>query len=141
MKNSIRITLAVVLFLLGLWGYNARRPRALTDCFPEGTWESVSVADFVPEPGEAGDVFDLAMTPEEVREAMAGVTVFHRGKFNGWGCANLTLRIRIGEKTMTAEIGEDGCVAIADLLDLSGSRTYWCAKDGRLYEALSDVSA
>lgn len=72
-----------------------------------------------------------------MREAMEAVTVFHRGQFSGWGCANVTLQIRVGEQTFTAEIGEDGCIATADLADPDGSRKYWCARDGELFKILT----
>lgn len=59
MKNSLRITLAVVLIALGLWGYSRNMPRPLTDCFPEGEWDSVWISDFVSVPGEAGEPIAL----------------------------------------------------------------------------------
>lgn len=136
MKKYTSIILAAVLILLGILTYRSNRPRALSQCFPEGTWESASVQSFAPVPGETGEVFTLSVTPEELQKAAQEVTVFRRPKINSWTCGNVSLHIQIGEKTMLAEIGEDGSIAICDAADLD-SWTYWRAPDGKLYQMIT----
>lgn len=137
MKKYLNIILAAALILLGILGYRSNRPRPLSECFPEGAWETVSVTCFAPEPGETGEAFALSVTPEELQQAMGEVAVFHRDQIDSWSCGNVSLRIQMGDRVILTEIGEDGSVAICDAESL-GDWSCWRALDGNLYQMITE---
>ncbi|MDO5399356.1 MAG: hypothetical protein Q4F17_00055 [Eubacteriales bacterium] len=135
MKKSVNIILACLLILLGIVSYRSSRPRALDQCFPQGPWESVAVRSFSPVAGETVSGYALDMSARELREAMAGVTVFRGQKAEGRTGPSISLEIAVGGQQMLAEIGEDGTVALCD----SQARwTWWRALDGKLYQRLTE---
>lgn len=124
MRNSIRNIFAVVLILLGIVTYRHDRPRTLTECFPEGIWESCSSREI-----------QMDMTPEQLKGELADIIVFRRGKFSGFDCASVSVHIRVEGVTYLAEIGEDGSIAIARQDDRD--KTYWQDVDGEAFRLLT----
>lgn len=135
MKKYLHIPIAILLIAVGVWGCTLHRSRPLITCFPTDDWTAVSGSHMLPGEGSDGE---LTITPEELKEAIASVSVRPRSEFSGWSCETVFMHLAAEGKTLSAEIGADGCITIAQLSDLEGTRTYWRAEDGALYESLLD---
>lgn len=133
MRKYLHIPIALLLIAIGIWGCTLHRSRPLITCFPTDDWTAVSGSYM--QPGESKSV-SLSITPEELKAAMDNVCVRPRSEFSGWTCEKIFLHLAAEGMTLSVEIGADGCVTIAQLSDLEGTRTHWCAEDAALYENL-----
>lgn len=133
MKKYLHIPIALLLIAVGIWGCTLHRSRPLITCFPTDDWTAVSAVQMLP--GE-GEEIRLAITPEQLKEAVDDVSVRPRTDFSGWTCPTVFLHLAAEDTVLSVEIGEDGCVTIAALQDPEGTRTCWRAGDGALYESL-----
>lgn len=133
MKKYLHIPLALLLIVLGIWGCTMNRPRPLISCFPSDDWTAVSAERILPGEGSAGA---LDITPEQLKEAMAGISVRPRSSFHSWIYDTVFLHIQAQDTTLSLKIGENGDITIAQLPDEEDTRTCWRAEDGSLYEAL-----
>lgn len=126
MKKYLHIPLAIALILLGIWGCFVNCPRILTDCLPEGQWDSVVCREQT-----------LSLTTETVKSIMEDTVVSHLAKSKGPDDSDLTLLVKINGTTHLMELDSDGGIAIAELSNLEKTRTCWQDTGGKLFEKLS----
>lgn len=138
MKKYLHIPIAILLIAIGIWGCSTRRARPILTCFPSAEFTSVSASRVFP--GE-GFGTDLAVTPEQLFEAMDGATVRPRSSFMGWTSETIFMHVFAGGEGFYVEIGEDGNIIIAELSNLDESKTYWRAVDSELYDTLLSLNA
>lgn len=136
MKKHLHTLAALFLIALGIWGCTLHRSRPLRTCFPTDDWTAVSGAHLLPGEGADGE---LDITPEALKEAVDNVSVRPRSAFPGWDCETVSLRIEAEGHTISAEVGENGTITIAEYPDPEGSRSYWQITAGTLYQPLLDA--
>lgn len=127
MKKYLYIPLALVLIGLGIWGCTVTRTRTLGSCLPEEAWSSVSCRELV-----------LDLSAQEIQALMDDTVVSHRRECPDLDQGRLTLLIQAGGKTYLMELGEDGCIALADDSQPEKNRTCWHNAGATLYTRLSE---
>lgn len=130
MKKYLHIPIALLLIFLGIWGCTLHRSRPLLACFPTDDWTAVS--------GTQRPDTSVIITPDQLKEAVDGVSVRPCRKFSLWDCETVFLQIQAEDRTVCAEIGANGGISIWELGDPEGARTCWRAEDAVLYETLLD---
>lgn len=124
MKHDWHIPLAIGLILLGIWGCFVNSPRFLSDCLPEGQWESVTCREQV-------------LSTQEIQALMEGTVVSHRAAWQDFDEPYLPLLIQIDGATHLVELSGDGRIAVADPSHPEKTRTFWQDAGGELYQTLS----
>lgn len=135
MKKYLHIPIAILLIAIGIWGCTLNRPRPLLACFPTDDWTAVSGSHMMPG-GDSDDVLDI--DPEELKELMHTVDVRPRSSFGRWTCETVSLHLAAEETTLSVEIGQDGCITIAEPDNPEKTRTFWRAENADLYQTLLD---